>query len=557
MYQVVEENQYNLDTRKSKQPCPLCSEERKNKKDPCLQVSWDGELGKRGAYCHHCHTHLWVDSSEWLSDKPKPTLVRKRDSAPVEYLKNRGISKSTLDNARVTCEGDNIHFNYFIGDVLVNRKVRNIKDKRMFLHKDAERICYNLNGIKDAKEVYIVEGEVDVLSFIEAGKENVISVPNGASKNSEYLNHTFHLIDKAEKVIIAVDNDEPGIQLRTELIRRFGPEKSFILEYKDCKDANEYLQKYGTQALTDHSANYIDTPVAEVIASEDLFAAYERMLLEGGLPKGYGIGIEGFDDIFTTYTGQFITVTGAPGSGKSDFVDQMCIGYNQKYDWKVAYVSPENEPYEVHLDKLMRKWMNKKVLKEDINSGAWNYFKARYENDFFHINKHESLEQVLSKAGELVRRKGIKCLVIDPYNKVLLKDRTGEVNNDTRNYLNKIDKFAKKYDVLVILVAHPVKLPKDENGDYIEPDFYSVKGGGEFFDMSYHGLCVHRPVGRSDWKSPLVNVKVLKCKFAHLGKNNANVQFNYEYLSGRYKQISEHEYETITEERTVEPDLPF
>ena len=39
-----------------------------------------------------------------------------------------------------------------------------------------------------------------------------------------------------------------------------------------------------------------------------------------------------FDSIFSTYTGQFITVTGIPSSGKSDWVDQMAIGYNLNMD---------------------------------------------------------------------------------------------------------------------------------------------------------------------------------------------------------------------------------
>ena len=552
MYQVTETNQYNLDTKKSKQPCPLCSEQRKNKKDPCLQVNWKEELGKRGAYCHNCHEHLWVDKTEWVSDKPKPQPVSSGSEAVLDYFEKRGISRETLNKAQVKASGNKIYFDFYIGSILVNRKTRDITDKsKMLFHKDAEQVCYNINSIKNAKEVYIVEGEVDALSFIEAGIDNVISVPAGASVNTGYLNNTFHLIDKADKIIIAVDNDEPGLGLRSELIRRFGDEKSFILEYGDCKDANEYLQKFGKDSLTAQATKYFDTPVKEVVDAEDLFAAYEKMLLDGGLEEGKKIGLDGFDDIFSIYEGQFVTVTGAPGSGKSDFVDQMCIGYNQLYDWKVAYVSPENEPYEVHLDKLMRKWMEKKVTKADINSDEWKYFKAKYEEDFFHINNHTSLESVLKKGEELVRRKGIKVLVIDPYNKVQMSNKSGDINGDTRTYLNKIDKFVKDNKVLVILVAHPVKLQR-EDGDYILPDFYSVKGGGEFFDMSYHGLCVHRPKYLSDWTDPSVIVKVLKCKFAHLGKNNAEVKLKYEYKSGKYEVDK-----SVLADNNGNPDLPF
>ena len=66
-------------------------------------------------------------------------------------------------------------------------------------------------------------------------------------------------------------------------------------------------------------------------------------------------GLQNFDKIFSTYTGQFITVTGIPSSGKSDFVDQMVVGYNNLYGWKTAYASPENQPTYLHAHKLMRK----------------------------------------------------------------------------------------------------------------------------------------------------------------------------------------------------------
>jgi len=64
----------------------------------------------------------------------------------------------------------------------------------------------------------------------------------------------------------------------------------------------------------------------------------------------------------------------------------------------------------------------------------------------------------MRKGAELVKRKGIKCLVIDPFNKVRdINCKTEDVNRYTMEYLTKIEVFAKKYDVLVFIVAHPTK----------------------------------------------------------------------------------------------------
>ena len=90
----------------------------------------------------------------------------------------------------------------------------------------------------------------------------------------------------------------------------------------------------------------------------------------------------------------------------------------------------------------------------------------------------------------------------------------------TMEYLQKIEIFAKKYDVLVVVVAHPTKM-HNANGKIEEPTMYNIKGGGEWYDASYHGLLVHR-----DYENKTVKVKVLKVKFQNLGQNGEEGPFH-------------------------------
>ena len=144
--------------------------------------------------------------------------------------------------------------------------------------------------------------------------------------------------------------------------------------------------------------------------------------------------------------------------------------------------------------------------------------------------RDSSLESVLRKGAELVKRKGIKCLVIDPYNKIRDANAVSDdVNRYTMDYLTKIEVFAKKYDVLVFIVAHPTKMMKTQDGKIEEPTMYNIKGGGEWYDASYHGLLVHR-----DYEAKNTKVKVLKVKFQNLGENGAEALFNWEPKSGCY-----------------------
>ncbi len=151
------------------------------------------------------------------------------------------------------------------------------------------------------------------------------------------------------------------------------------------------------------------------------------------------------------------------------------------------------------------------------------------ENFFFIDMEKYNLEEVLSKGAELVKRKGIKCLVIDPYNKIRSNDSLSDVNVYTMEYLSKIEVFAKKYDVLVIIVAHPTKMYRNQEGNMEEPTMYNIKGGGEWYDASYHGILVHR-----NYEENTVKAKVLKVKFQNLGENGAEAHFTWNKSSGEF-----------------------
>ena len=539
-------NQHKLEE-KTQGICPLCSHDRKakNVKAKCASYDWERGIGT----CHNCnkpfqlHTFKRKGKAEKIYEKPKPFVDSILSEAVVNWFKGRGISRETLLDVKVTegkewmpqtqKEENAIKFNYFAGGELTNIKYRDGR-KNFKLVKGAEKVFYNIDSIVGFEYCVIVEGEMDVLALHEAGITNAISVPNGATlgqNNLEYLDNCIDYFDDKEKIILAVDTDDAGLALQNELIRRLGSEVCFITTFDDCKDANEYLQKHGKEKLSQRITGAKPVPMENVTTFRDIEDEVTDFVRNGFTP-GFQIGLDNFDDIFSTYTGQFITVTGIPSSGKSDFVDQMVVGYNKKYGWKTAYASPENVPTFLHAHKLMRKHWEGMPQKEDIASDKWNKIADHCNDNYFHIDMERfTLDSVLRKGAELVKRKGIKALVIDPFNKV--RD-TGEGSSDdvtkyTMEYLTKIEVFAKKYDVVVFVVAHPTKMYKGNDGKIEEPTMYNIKGGGEWYDASYHGLLVHR-----DYEANTVKVKVLKCKFQNLGINGAECHFTWENKSGCY-----------------------
>ena len=537
-------NQHSLPEGETQGICPLCSSSRqpKNQKAKCASYDWERGLGT----CHNCNTSFQLHSyqrkgsAEKVYTKPEPIKEESVGTKIEEWFKTRGISAQTLRDLRIT-EGlewmpqtgkaeNTIQFNYIIGDELINVKYRDGR-KNFKLYKGAEKIFYNINSIIGYDNCIITEGEMDVLALHEAGIPNSISVPNGATLNSnnlDYLDNCIDYFEDKEKIILAVDSDEAGQALQQELVRRLGAEVCFIATFEDCKDANEYLLKHGKQKLEERISRAKPVPLENVTTFRDIEDEVTDFVRNGFKP-GFQVGLKNFDDIFSTYTGQFITVTGIPSSGKSDFVDQMVVGYNQNYGWKTAFASPENAPTYLHAHKIMRKVWQDMPKASDINSDKWNQVATHVNENFFHIDMERyTLESVLKKGAELVKRKGIKCLVIDPFNKVRdINSKTEDVNRYTMEYLQKIEVFAKKYDVLVFIVAHPTKMYKGADGKIEEPTMYNIKGGGEWYDASYHGLLVHR-----DYENRTVKAKVLKVKFQNLGENGAEAHFKWEPKSG-------------------------
>jgi len=537
-------NQHGLEVGKTQGICPLCSTDRKpeNKKAKCSSYDWERGLGT----CHNCdksfqlHTYKRKGKAERDYVKPEIKKVDLVVDKTLEWFKTRGITKDTLDELKVTTgqefmpqtgkSENTIQFNYYVGGQLTNVKYRDAR-KNFKLYKGAEKVFYNIDNTVGHDYCIIVEGEMDVLALHEAGITNAISVPNGATLNSnnlDYLDNCIDYFDDMSKIIIAVDSDAPGQALQAELIRRLGAEICYITTFDDCKDANEYLVKHGSKELLSRITNAKPVPLENVTTFRDIEDEVTDFV-RNGFKKGFQIGLDNFDEIFSTYTGQFITVTGIPSSGKSDFVDQMCVGYNKEYGWKTAFASPENAPTYLHAHKLMRKVWGDMPNKGDIGGDKWNQVAEHVNDSFFFIDMERyTLESVLRKGAELVKRKGIKCLVIDPFNKVRDVDCTTEdVNRYTMEYLTKIETFAKKYDVLVMIVAHPTKMYKNQNGKIEEPTMYNIKGGGEWYDASYHGLLVHR-----DYELKTTKVKVLKVKFQNLGENGAEAHFKWEPRSG-------------------------
>ena len=436
-------------------------------------------------------------SSRYKNMRKYPRPVSK--PAAVEYMESRGISKEVTESYALTTqrEHDNILvFPFFdeSGDMQFakyrktdfNPQTDNSKE---WCEANCKPILFGMDKCdpEACDTLVMTEGQIDSLSCAEAGIPNAVSVPTG--KNGfTWVPHCWDFLGKFKTLIVFGDHERDEITLLSDMQERFrGMVKHVRVEdYKECKDANELLRKYGKQAVRDAVNNAVPVGDSKIIGLETV---RRRTLSQ---MDSFRSGINQLDEnTGGFYFGQLIVLTGERGKGKSTLGSQFIAeAVNQNYnafcysgelpdwcfrDWFERQVAGAN-----HI--TARRQPNGFVVYSVDTDAVWpiqQWYKGRcyIYNDSIVENGNEN-ETLIQTVRNAIIQYNCKVILLDNLMTAMQDDTANDFYRQQSAFVRELATMARQFDVCIFLVAHP---RKSNAADFRNDD---VSGSGNITNLA-------------------------------------------------------------------------
>lgn len=425
--------------------------------------------------------------------------VTESKDAAVEYLKTRGISAAVCKKYEVTVKPDDANVLVFPfkdeTGALQFIKYRNIafekgKGSKEWCESGCKPILFGMNHCTDFETLVITEGQIDSLSLSEAGIRNAVSVPTG--KNGfTWKPHVWNWLLQFKEIVVFGDNENGEITLAKE-IASFFPKRVKVVrnqDYQGCKDANEILTKIGPNAL--HAAvnnsepklstrikNLADVEMKDLSKLEAIKTGFHR------LDEAIGGGL---------HFGDLVVLTGRCGDGKST-VASMMIANALKQRYKVFCYSGELP------DFMFKAWLDSQILgKMNITEADNNALREWYTKRIYIYDNtiiDDSEDEVFSIIEEAVKNIDCRFVLIDNLMTALPDNESLDLFHQQSLFVKRCAKFAKAFNIVIILVAHPRKGGGTDTDD--------ISGSGDITNLA--SLVLHYQKENSETHTPVMTI---------------------------------------------------
>lgn len=445
--------------------------------------------------------------------QPKEKIIPKPFA--VSFMESRGISQETTEKYQITVRNDRqdvLCFPFYDENgVLQFIKYRNTDPESIkrfgkeYCEAECKPILFGMNLCNiENKTLVMTEGQIDSISLTEAGIENAVSVPTGV-KGFTWIPYCCDWLNSFETLIVFGDYEKGHITLVDDMSRRFHGVVKHIKEedYRDCKDANDILRKYGKEYLRSCVLGAIPVAVDHVKSGDDVepinpkdikkletpFYTVNRVL-HGGIPYG-GLTI----------------ITSKSGVGKTPLALQFCVNA-LKYGKKIFIYSGEMSngstistiQFQVAGSKNIQSIRNQYGDFEScIDTHTQKKIKDWYRGKIFVYDDspHKVGEEkdIIKTIRKVVTRNEIEVVLIDNLMTAMTMYNSSVRNNElqkTTEFIEELVAIAKELNIVIILVAH--KRKAGDKSDEDEND--SISGSANIANLSAVTFSYNMPTSK-------------------------------------------------------------
>jgi twinkle protein len=205
----------------------------------------------------------------------------------------------------------------------------------------------------------LTEGEIDAMTVYEClykhrhqSKFVVASIPDGAASAKKSCTDQLTYILGFKRVVIFMDNDEPGRKAATDLAALIGPTAAIAGGFP-YKDANEAWMGDDYNAILEAINNARRHRPEAIVHAPELLNKILNPERRFGLPypwAGWNRMTEGMK------AGQLVMISGGTGIGKSLFTRSIALHLCRDHQVKVAYIGLE-ESCDTSLERMLSEQM--------------------------------------------------------------------------------------------------------------------------------------------------------------------------------------------------------
>ena len=282
---------------------------------------------------------------------------------------------------------------------------------------------------------------------------------------------------------------------------------------------------------------------------------------------------DGYKYCFTVPSGMLvlrrdgkINITG--NSGKTSMIDQTIA---QTIDsGNSVFLFSKEMP-----ERMSANWFNtilagRRNMVEKVSREGKKYSVVPVENQkkmqqfyakklfIYRDDESNDVAAVMKSAEECVRKFGCKLIVLDNLMMIDLNCSESDKNTAQTNLMNLLIKFAAKFNVAVVLIAHPRKT-QDMNSDI---EMYDISGTSNIINLAMRSIGLRRVSKKeksdpkSKWKNYDVVLSVIKDRL--LGKADFQVGLWYDLISRRfYTDYEEYDTQYKWDNNVYNSKLPY